>query len=506
MIYSMAKHYPLLIKALLVSLILHYLFVMYFPLEWWERLSLFGSQFTQQQTIMQRPIEMTLVGNSKGEESSELSDQQNEGEQSSNSEGGSLSGIDKEKWGDLLERLEENTGFAENFSDSYDNLLPNSKVSGKYIHRDRRHEDIVVKEVFPTIHNIDKPFENILKAAPEELSEFEDRNEIIEQFRSQDESEQSDLTVKLLPNVKKGNLGPLNFPPEARQKFFDSTLKQDKTEQLSNFVTKYFLYDPNKGDLPIATRELYTQNLERLLYTFSSDPTYLYLDFYLENLNKEEFLQTALYQASKLNGTKTATELLLATEAIYEIQQRAWKTFFDFEKSFQQIPPEKRKQLRIETLRRVNERYQEILQQKGIKDLNDLEKKYRQRRLEIINHIIKTTPESYRMQDALFNRGILLWEMGLQNNDEDLKRQAINQWQVLINEVKQNNYSETQYPDFINLQHMPLLDALITAYQQEPDGRKAMREKQISDFLAQRHGKRLSIKREREAKILWPER
>src|SRR5690606_11159255 len=116
----------------------------------------------------------------------------------------------------------------------------------------------------------------------------------------------------------------------------------DKTQQLSNFINRYFQYDPNEGDLPIATRELYFKNLERLLYSFSSDQTYLYLDFYLENLNKADFLYQALNQAARLDGTKTATELLFTIERIYEIQQRAWKAYFEFDGLYADIPVEKR--------------------------------------------------------------------------------------------------------------------------------------------------------------------
>ena len=166
----------------------------------------------------------------------------------------------------------------------------------------------MVKDVFPTIHNIDQHFEEILNAAPERLEEYVRRNKIIEQYRDPKVSDRADLMeVNFKEITKNGTLGPLNFPAPARQQYFDETLAEDKTLQLSNFINKYYDYDPNNGDLPIATRELYYQNLERLIYSFSNDPTYFYLDYYFENLNKEDFLFNALNSASKLDGTKTAT-------------------------------------------------------------------------------------------------------------------------------------------------------------------------------------------------------
>jgi len=482
---------------------------MFFPLEWLDRLSFFSEEPSKQNFSIQRNIDAFLVNESNssfeiGElEPQNKNDQQNAEEGDSSGDG--LNNLNQEKWGDLLERLEKNTGFKENYPQTYDDLLESRGVSGSYIHRDRLHEDIVVKDVFPTIHNIDQPFEEILKAAPEKLNEFEDRNEIIELYRSQNSDEDIQL-VEIKAEHKVNSFGPLVFPPAERKEYFDKTLPLDKTKQLSDFIEKYFNYDPNEGDLPIATRELYSQNLERLLYTFSSDPTYFFLDFYLENLNKEDFLHNALDQAAKLDGSKTATKLLMAIERIYEIQQRAWRTYYDFESIYKELPQQKKDRLRIETLRRANARYKEVLEKKGIKDLQELENKYLKRRYEIIDHIIKNTPKAYRLHDALFEQGFITWQMGLQNNDEKLKQEAIVQWQSLIDEVLPSNFSEKAYPDFINISHLRLLNALIKAYHREPETMKAVREQQISDiFMVQRHIKRLTKKRERESRLLWPD-
>lgn len=499
----MTKHYPLVIKALIASLIFHYLFINYFPVDWLERLSLF-SENQQQDFIITSKIEVSLVGEEGEPGFSEQSMQQEGNGQAEGDQGGGLTGIDQEKWGDLLSRLEENTGFKGEYSESHDNIIQNSNVSERYINRERHHEDIVVKDVFPTIHNIDKAFEDVLKAAPEKLTEYVERNEIIEQFRSQDSSSQVDLTIESLTTTESGDLGPLSFPASEREKFFDSTLANDKTSQLSDFIRKYFSYDPNEGDLPIATRELYLKNLERLLYKFSSDPSYFHLDFFLENLNKEDFLHNALDQATKLQGSKTATELLFSVERIYEIQQRAWKTYFEFDASYADIPEARKEKLRVETLRRVNERYKEVLQKKGIEDFSDLEKKYLQRRYEIMEYIIKHTPDNYRLQDALFEQAAILWKMGITNNDKKVKERAIAQWQTIITEAKANNFSQDAYEDFLNLEHLRVLEALIYVYQREGDANKAMREKRISTFLLQRQNERLAKKQKREERLLWP--
>jgi len=481
-----------IIKTLILSAVFHYIFVMYFPL---DLLKITPPELT---------INMQLVANSKTDEPQNQEErvEENPGEISGE---GNLSNFDENKWHDLIARLEKNTGFSQNFNQTIEDLNKENPISDVYINRNRHHEDIVVKEVFPTIHDIDEPFEEILKAAPEKLDDYLQRDEIIEQYRDPQLQKDNDrLQVDIVRNTNDGSLGALDFPEPARQVYFDNTLQEDKTQQLATFIENYFKYDPNDGDLPIAIRELYYQNLERLLYSFSSDPTYFYLDYYLENLNKEDFLNHALYQASRLDGSKTATELLFIIEEIYKIQQRAWLSYFQFNALYEKIPPEKRDRLRVETLKRVGERYKEILENKDIKRFQDIENKYRQRRLEIIEHIIKNSPQNYRLQDAYFEYAAIKWEMGVQNNDAIKKNEAIVQWQSIINQAKNKSFTQNEKDNFINLPHLNGLEQLLNSYQASSGNIKQQIAINIRRFLIQRNKSRIETKREREEKILWP--
>ncbi len=490
-----------LLALLFLSLVSHYLFINYFPIDWWQRLFPGQDQQGQQYKGAGQSIEATLV--SEGENAATLTDLKGVGDggQAQASLDENKEGLSDE-WGELLNRLEENTGYSQDYEQTFEKIIENTGVSERYIYRDRKHEDIVVKEVFPTIHKIDEPFENILKAAPEQLDSYQDRNEIIEQYRSQRSDEVADLSVELIAEHQGDkNLGPLNFPLQERQSFFDRTLAMDKNQQMSEFIRRYFQYDPNEGDLPIATRELYAKNLERLVYTFSSDPTYHYLDFYLENLNKEDFLHHALDQSARLQGTKTAIELLFAVERIYEIQQRTWRIFFKFDEYFPKLALEQQDRLRVETLKRVGDRYRLILAEKNIESIEDLERKYREKRYQIMEHILNTGPDSYRQIDAAIEQGLVLWEMGLAANDQQYKQKAIKQWKTVIDQALNQGIDESNVSQ---IEHLKLLEALIKTYERAPAVKKAEREKQISGALAQRHYDRLVNKRTREELILWP--
>jgi len=419
---------------------------------------------------------------------------------------GSLEGmldIDQDKWGDLIERLKNNANLTSTFKQVYEDFRPESNISRSYIYRDRKQEDIVVKEVFPTIYTIDQDFSEILNAAPKKLDEHNKRNEIIRDFRKLQQGRLSPNTLKIYLTKKGDSMDkvPLVFAPEDRKKYFDDTLKLPKDVQLNNFVRRYFSYDPDVGDLPIATRELYYDNLQRIAYIFSNDPTYFYLDYFLENLNKEDFLRNALQQAASLDKTKTQTELLFAIEDIYHIQQRAWNYYFSFGNLKNNLPEEKKNRLRNETLRRVHDRYQDVLKDKGVGNNGDILSLYSQKRVEIMDYIIQNTPQAYRKNDALFARAIIHWQHGVLANREDEKLLAIKQWLS----ISASSTQADEKDGFLSYQAWAKLLPLLKEYLAGPQGGRQLTQAKIQVILNQRDQSRLVAKQAREEQLLWPQ-
>lgn len=159
----------------------------------------------------------------------------------------------------------------ESFDNTFKDLLPGSKVGNSYIYRYRHYEDMIVKEVLPTLHNLEKKFTDELQIAEKEFEEHKERNEIIDEFRQGEEadffkmeknSEPSELVTKPV----------LNMPKEERMKYFDKTLPLPKEKQMQDFMERFSGFDPDKGDLAMLYRDLYYENLQRLAYTFSSIP------------------------------------------------------------------------------------------------------------------------------------------------------------------------------------------------------------------------------------------
>ena len=381
----------------------------------------------------------------------------------------------------------------------YDDMLPGNQVKKSYIFRKRQYQDIVVKEVLPTLYTIDKAFQDIIKLAPKDLEKYNKRNEIIHDFKIWSNGENPDSYMKLSLDYKKTNDNgrePLHFSSLERKKYFDNTLTQSKDLQLSNFIKRYFHHDPNTGDLPLAIRELYYENLQRLAYDFSGDKTYFMVDYFQENLNKEDFLKHALEQISRLKGTKAATELLFTVDNIYEIQQRAIRLLLDFITTYPQLSNEQKRRLGTETLNRVAKRYKSLLAQKKIFEYSNAVELYSKKRLEIMDFLLASTPNRYRSNDALFEKGVIYWNLARQTGRRDLYHQAFSMWK----QIRSVNMNDS---NFINKETYSQIAPFAQQYNGNIANLGISEEMMIHRSIDMRFMKDMDKKRKREDTLLW---
>lgn len=457
------------------------------------------------------PIEITMQSSS-GELSMSFGDETGDGDSEFEGDGdgdgqggfGENTDFDKDKykdsqWKDLVERLEESGDLRKNFKNNFDNITKDGSVDDSYINRKRDYEDITVKEVFPTVKNIDKPFREEIRQAPEELALHKERNKIIDLYRNITEDADV-LHMELDVEGEKRNRSPLSMPKEERMQYLDRTLKQKKEKQMKDFVSRFMNYDPDKGDLPEFIRDLYYENLQRLAYTFSSDPTYFTIDYFQENLNKEDFLKHTMALYTELQGKKAGTEILFTLENIYEIQARALSLYFQNLQSFPMLSEESKKNLRVEVIRRVLEKYKPILKEKNIKSIQDVNELYTKKRLDILNTLIQDSPNNYRVADAKFDLGRVHWEyamnLGLSERKEHMSK-AIQAWNSIGN-------SDTQNGDFLNQKAWEEIRSELQKSQvgnaKEPNFNS---QNKISQILRNRLGEVLNQKKVREDRLLW---
>jgi hypothetical protein len=426
-----------------------------------------------------------------------------EGQKDGDGESGKSEGFAKGKykggaWDKLVQDLESTSDLRKNFKNDFDNVFPNAGVSDSYVRRNREYEDIIVKEVFPTLYTIHDPFKVDLEQAEDNLAVHKERNRIIEEFRKGDD-QSPPITMKLSLEGEKPPREPLQMGKPDRTDYLDNTIKQKKEKQLDEFIARYMGYDPNKGDLASFVRDLYYENLQRLAYSFSGDPSYFVIDYFQENLNKEDFLKQMMSLLSQNLGSKVGTEILFTLENIYDIQARALNEYFKSLALLNAATEEQKKTIRFETIRRVVEKYKPILREKKIRNARDVELAYTTKRLQMMDSLIANTPNGYRLSDAYFEKGRILWEAGMFRGDEALLNEAIANW----SKIKPSKSEDSEF--LAGKTFDSLLFALRDGELRDSFGNISPISKERIDMVIRyRLGDLLEKKKLREDKLLWP--
>ncbi|MBM9591137.1 hypothetical protein JWG41_11810 [Leptospira sp. 201903075] len=428
----------------------------------------------------------------------ETSEDPGDGEEGEGDGGGFSKGKYKgSQWEELVKDLEGTSSLRKQFKNDYDQINENSGVADSYIKRNRDYEDIIVKDVLPTVKGIRDPFRVDIETADDNLFVHKERNRIIEEFRKGDESSPP-ITMRVSKEGEAEPKSPLSMPKEDRNKYLDRTLKQKKEKQLDEFISRFMGYDPDKGDLSFFVRDLYYENLQRLAYPFSGDPSYFAIDYFQENLNKEDFLRQMMAALSANLGTSTGTEILFTIENIYEIQSRALEQYFHAKEYLKQATPEQKETLRYETLRRVEQKYKKLLQDKKLFSLKDVEEAYSKKRIDIMDTLISKTPKGYRIKDGYFDKGRILWESGMNRKDSKLLSEAIHSWNA-IPRLPANG-------DFLNEKAYEAIQLLLRDLGNVSDANQLSSgsKDQIEFILRTRLSETMNKKKEREDKLLWP--
>lgn len=395
-----------------------------------------------------------------------------------------------EKWQELIDNLENAQKIKGASIEEIDDIFDHPDISDSYIYRSRDYEDIMVKDVFPTLNNIDKKFSEVLKKSPAALENYHERNRIIDEFRNDGEVFIHKGIKARVENPQRDSKAPLEFPRKQRQEYFDKTLALGKEAQMKMFMEKYLGYHPDEGDLPHSLRDLYYENLQRIAYTFSSDETYFYLDYFQENLNKEDFLMNSLAIAANLEGSKTAIEILFALDNIYDIQNRALLFLKRFERMAENYPAEKRNRLHYQTMKYLLKRYLPILQEKNLTRQIDISEKYQLKRLEILEYMFGNSPKSYRHKDILFEQAAVYFALSRLHGNQEYFSKAIEIWKNLRKQKSSG--------DFLNEKAYFQIHELLRSF--DPHAV----ENEIDTILRLRHNEKILEKIEREKRLLYP--
>jgi hypothetical protein len=203
---------------------------------------------------------------------------------------------------------------------------------------------------------------------------------------------------------------------------------------------------------------------------------------------------------SEFQNNKLGTEILFTLENIYDIQGRAVSMYFQNKELLSRMNEQEKEQLRVEVIRRVLERYQKIFQEKNIKSIDDVNRLYSKKRLEIMDTLIQNTPNNYRKADGLFEKARIHWEYSQTLAMEERiieQSKAIQIWKG-ISAVHATN------GDFLNEKALEEIKNTLRTSQRSPDGMiDGNSQIAISSILRNRISEFLRAKSERESKLLW---
>ena len=156
------------------------------------------------------------------------------------------------------------------------------------------------------------------------------------------------------------------------------------------------------------------------------------------------------------------------------------------------LTPEQKKQIRIETIRQVIEKYKPIFKNKKIESYEDVSRLYFDKRNQILDYILETGPASYRAEDAYFEKGRNYWERGHRKNNEEDYARAFTEW---------NKIGNASSPDF---QNSELFQRITSITNGKPLSSLTNTDRlSITSHLLNRMSERLEKKREREERLLW---
>ncbi|HMV81439.1 MAG TPA: hypothetical protein PKA14_26165, partial [Leptospiraceae bacterium] len=169
----------------------------------------------------------------------------------------------------------------------------------QYIYRKRDYAKTLTTFLFPSFKFLEKEIPEILKYS----------------------SEMDSITEKLESPHKK-----MDYSDE--QDLFDRIYPLDKNEQLIIFHNE-IMKNTSISHLRKAKllRQLYRQNLTRMLYRYSTKETIFLSDFAEAQSNKQFLMSYLLYLVSQNPGTELAAESLIILEDVLNIQERFTESF-----------------------------------------------------------------------------------------------------------------------------------------------------------------------------------
>jgi hypothetical protein len=205
---------------------------------------------------------------------------------------------------------------------------------------------------------------------------------------------------------------PLVLTSDAMQTLLDkSWSRRNRWQGFQVVAAASDVYDPDLGSLPALFKGYVVQNgLQPYEERTVRDPR-LWVQLGLA-ADHADFIDFISQYAAEHPSSKTTTELLFLTDKLAQASLDALLTLITTN------PPDDLQWTRQVDTRAYNalvtirDHYVIQMDRRGLKSAAELVPYYDERRLAILQHILRTTPRAYRASDARFLAGEIYWRQG----------------------------------------------------------------------------------------------
>ncbi len=298
-------------------------------------------------------------------------------------------------------------------------------IPRSYLEREYHLKQMLLEDFLYTTKFVGKAPEIFELQEKQEDSASGKTSDSIRLYFIKDETE-TDIEVPAVDSI--GQSETLVLADSEMQGILDGLITKPKNVQFYEIRKYAERYHPDEGDLPKLMQRFYFENIVRLAYdtlTIFEDSLISYtIDYFEEQLNEKELFDYALGYIREHQGSKTSVEFLFILENLFAIHKQALENMFN---SYN-IAKEERLLFKddsmLTTIISVYERYTNSLRENGLDTEEKILQEYDNTKIKILEQIIKTTPNGYRLDDALYKMGLVYW---LQENNN----QAIEYWKMI---------------------------------------------------------------------------
>jgi hypothetical protein len=187
--------------------------------------------------------------------------------------------------------------------------------------------------------------------------------------------------------------------------------RRDRWDSFEQIVDLVWRFDPQQGDLPALLRRYITDNLLQPFHASRSPEPKVWglLSVAADHFEFVQFIRTFV---ERVPSSKVTTELLFLLDKLVQANLQAALSVFRLDTSDGVAWTRRASPKGAEILGAVKRDQARALGVRGIWDESAIARVYDDVRVGILEHLIRTTPQGYRISDARFLIGEIYWQQG----------------------------------------------------------------------------------------------